>query len=158
MVKLRAFLDAEAKRNAGGNGIKPTEPVPLRLVKPAKQVRYAWLCPFCRKAWGKIQSIRDPYRFEVASVMAWLIQLPAARIASAINSAAKIVTAASSVALVCPCNCFACSRSWVSVGIDQDPDSGSRQSLSALWLPLFLQVSHSDVQTRLDLCLVLARM
>jgi hypothetical protein len=41
------------------------------------------------------------------------------------------VTAASSVALVCPCNCFACSRSWVSVGIDQDTDSGSRQSLSA---------------------------
>ena len=64
--------------------------------------------------------LTDRYRFEVASVMAWLIQLPAARIASAINSAAKIVTAASSVALVCPCGCFACSRSWFSVGIEEN--------------------------------------
>jgi hypothetical protein len=35
------------------------------------------------------------YRFDVSSVMAWLIPLPAARIASAISKAAKIVTAAS---------------------------------------------------------------
>ncbi len=56
MVKLRAFLDAEAKRNAGGNGIKRTEPVPMKILKPTRYSLYVRLCPFCRKARGKIQS------------------------------------------------------------------------------------------------------
>jgi hypothetical protein len=63
---------------------------------------------------------RDRYRFELASVMAWLIQLPAARIASAISKAAKIVMAVGLMAVVCPCSCFACSRSWFSVGIEEN--------------------------------------
>jgi len=57
MVKLRAFLNAEAKRNAGGNGTKPTEPVPMKILKPTRYSLYMRLCPFCRKARGKIQSI-----------------------------------------------------------------------------------------------------
>jgi hypothetical protein len=57
MVKLRAFLDAEAKRNAGGNGIKRTEPVPMKILKPTRYSLYVRLCPFCRKARGKIQSV-----------------------------------------------------------------------------------------------------
>ena len=44
----------------------------------------------------------DRYRFELASVVAWLIQLPAARIASAISRAAKIVMAVWLVAVVLP--------------------------------------------------------
>jgi hypothetical protein len=56
LSKLRAFLDAEARRTAGG-GIRPIERVLLKIVKPAKQVRYARLCPFCRKVRGKIRSI-----------------------------------------------------------------------------------------------------
>lgn len=55
LEKLRGFLDAEAKRNAG-DGIRPIERVPFKIVKPAQQVRYARLCPFCRKARVKIQS------------------------------------------------------------------------------------------------------
>ena len=58
MVKLRAFLDAEAKRHSGGNGIKPTEPVPMKILKPTRYSLYTRLCPFCRKAQGKIQSVR----------------------------------------------------------------------------------------------------
>src|SRR5258707_15207451 len=57
MVKLRAFLDAEAKRNAGGNGIKRTEPVPIKILKPTRYSLYVRLCPCCRKARGKIQSV-----------------------------------------------------------------------------------------------------
>src|SRR5437660_1672888 len=57
MVKLRAFLDSETKRN-DGNGIRPIERVPLKVVKPAKHVRYARLSPFCRKARGKIRKLR----------------------------------------------------------------------------------------------------
>jgi hypothetical protein len=56
LEKLRKFLDAKAKRNIG-DGIKPTERVPFKIVLPVKQLRYARLCPFCRKARGKIQSI-----------------------------------------------------------------------------------------------------
>jgi hypothetical protein len=44
MVKLRAFLDAEAKRNAGGNGIKPIERVPIQIVVPRRELLYARLC------------------------------------------------------------------------------------------------------------------
>jgi len=40
MVKLRAFLDAEAKRNAAGNGTKPTEPVPMKILKPTRYSLY----------------------------------------------------------------------------------------------------------------------
>jgi hypothetical protein len=57
MVKLRAFLDAEAKRHSGSNGIKPTEPVPMKILKPTRYSLYTRLCPFCRKARGKIQSV-----------------------------------------------------------------------------------------------------
>jgi transcriptional regulator with XRE-family HTH domain len=56
LVKLRRFLDAEAKRPAQGDGIKPIERVPFKIVKRVQQLRYARLCPFCRKARGKIQS------------------------------------------------------------------------------------------------------
>jgi hypothetical protein len=54
---LRRFLDEEAKRPAQGDGIRPIEPGPFKIVKPAKQVRYARLCPFCRKARGKIRKL-----------------------------------------------------------------------------------------------------
>jgi hypothetical protein len=53
LEKLGAFLDAEAKRITG-NGIRPTERVPLKIVWPRRQLHYARLCPFCRKARGKI--------------------------------------------------------------------------------------------------------
>jgi hypothetical protein len=39
IVRQRAFLDAEAKRNVIGNGIRPIERVPFKIVKPAKQER-----------------------------------------------------------------------------------------------------------------------
>jgi len=55
LAKLRTFLNAEAKRNVAGDGIKPIEPVRLRIARPVQQLRYARLCPFCRKARGKIQ-------------------------------------------------------------------------------------------------------
>jgi hypothetical protein len=48
MVKFRAFLDAEAEQNTGGNGIKPTEPVPMKILKPTRYWLYARLCSFCR--------------------------------------------------------------------------------------------------------------
>jgi hypothetical protein len=56
LAKLRTFLDAEAKRNAAGNGIRPTEPVPMKILKPTRYSLYLRLCPFCRKARGKIQA------------------------------------------------------------------------------------------------------
>jgi hypothetical protein len=62
IAKLRAFLDGEAKRNAGGNGIKPTEPVPVKIRKPTRYSLYMRLCPFCRKARGKIQSSRKRFQ------------------------------------------------------------------------------------------------
>jgi len=50
LMKLRRFLDAEAKKPLQGDGIRPVEPVPYKITKPIQQVRYARLCPFCRKA------------------------------------------------------------------------------------------------------------
>jgi len=47
----------EAKRQVQSDGIRPVEPVPYKIIRPIQQVRYARICPFCRKAWGKIQSI-----------------------------------------------------------------------------------------------------
>jgi transcriptional regulator with XRE-family HTH domain len=57
LAKLRRFLDAEAKRPAQGDGIRPVEPVPYKITRPIHQVRYARLCPFCRKARGKIRKL-----------------------------------------------------------------------------------------------------
>jgi len=54
LAKLRRFLDSEAKLPAQGDGIRPIEPVPYKITRPIQQVRYARLCPFCRKARGKI--------------------------------------------------------------------------------------------------------
>src|SRR5258708_32137153 len=53
LAKLRRFLDAEAKLRVYGDGIRPIEGVPYKIIKPIQQVRYARLCPFCRKARGK---------------------------------------------------------------------------------------------------------
>src|SRR6266446_758127 len=57
LVRLPAFLDAEAKRPLQGDGIRPIEPVPYKIIRPIQQVRYARLCPFCRKARGKIRKL-----------------------------------------------------------------------------------------------------
>lgn len=57
IARLRVFLDADAKRHGDGNGIRPIERVPFKIVKPAKQERYARVCPFCRKARDKIRSM-----------------------------------------------------------------------------------------------------
>jgi hypothetical protein len=56
LAKLQTFLEAEAKPEGGGGGVRPIEHVPYKVIKPIQQVRYTWLCPFCRKARGKIQS------------------------------------------------------------------------------------------------------
>jgi transcriptional regulator with XRE-family HTH domain len=53
LAKLRRFLDAEARRPAQGDGIRPIERVPFKIIKPVQQVRYARICPFCRKARGR---------------------------------------------------------------------------------------------------------
>jgi hypothetical protein len=53
---LRAFLDAKEKRNAGGNGIRPIEPVQIKILKSTRCSLYLRLCPFCRKIHGKIQT------------------------------------------------------------------------------------------------------
>jgi hypothetical protein len=37
LAKLRRFLDEEAKRPAQGDGIRPIEPVPFKIVKPANK-------------------------------------------------------------------------------------------------------------------------
>jgi len=54
MVKLRAFLDAEAKRDAGGNGIKPIERVPIKIVMPGESCSMHGFVRFadCRKKRG----------------------------------------------------------------------------------------------------------
>jgi transcriptional regulator with XRE-family HTH domain len=57
LAKLRRFLDNEAKQPAQGDGIRPVEPVPYKIIRPLQQVRYARLCPFCRKARGKIRKV-----------------------------------------------------------------------------------------------------
>jgi len=54
LPKLRRFLDNEAKRPVQGDGIRPIECLPFKIIKPIQQVRYARLCPFCRKAHGEI--------------------------------------------------------------------------------------------------------
>ena len=56
-AKLRRFLDSEANRPAQGDGIRPVETVPYKITKPLQQVRHARLCPFCRKARGKIRKL-----------------------------------------------------------------------------------------------------
>jgi transcriptional regulator with XRE-family HTH domain len=57
LAKLRRFLDSEAKRPAHGDGIRPIEIVSYKITKPLQQVRYARICPFCRKARGKIRKL-----------------------------------------------------------------------------------------------------
>jgi transcriptional regulator with XRE-family HTH domain len=57
LAKLRRFLDNQAKRPARGDGIRPVELVPYKITKPLQQVRYTRLCPFCRKARGKIRKL-----------------------------------------------------------------------------------------------------
>src|SRR5258707_8547457 len=57
LAKLRNFLDAEAKRNRAGNGIKPTEPMPIRTIKTAALFTMRGFAPFCRKACGEIRPI-----------------------------------------------------------------------------------------------------
>jgi transcriptional regulator with XRE-family HTH domain len=57
LAKLRRFLDGEAKRPLQGDGIRPVEPVPYKIIKPIQEVRYARLCPFCRKERGKIRKL-----------------------------------------------------------------------------------------------------
>jgi transcriptional regulator with XRE-family HTH domain len=57
LAKFRRFLDAEAKTPLQGDGIRPIETVPYKITKPIQQVRYARLCPFCRKARGKIRKL-----------------------------------------------------------------------------------------------------
>jgi transcriptional regulator with XRE-family HTH domain len=57
LAKLRRFLDEEAKRPAQGDGIRPIETVPYKITRPLQQVRYARLCPFCRKERGKIRKL-----------------------------------------------------------------------------------------------------
>jgi transcriptional regulator with XRE-family HTH domain len=57
LAKLRRFLDNQAKRPAQGDGIRPVEPVPYKIIRPIQQVRYARICPFCRKARGKIRKL-----------------------------------------------------------------------------------------------------
>ena len=57
LAKLRRFLDLEAKRPAQGDGIRSVETVLYKITRPIQQVRYARLCPFCRKARGKIRKL-----------------------------------------------------------------------------------------------------
>ena len=56
-MRLLTFLDAEAKRPVQGDGIRPIERVPFKITKPISQVRYARLCPFCRKERSKIRKL-----------------------------------------------------------------------------------------------------
>jgi transcriptional regulator with XRE-family HTH domain len=57
VARLRAFFDAETKRLAQGDGIRPIERVPFKIVKPVQRVRLPRLCPFCREAPGKIRKL-----------------------------------------------------------------------------------------------------
>jgi transcriptional regulator with XRE-family HTH domain len=57
LAKLRRFLDQEAKRPAQGDGIRPLGTVPYKITRPLQQVRYARICPFCRKTRGKIRRL-----------------------------------------------------------------------------------------------------
>ncbi len=58
LAKLRRFLDNEAKRPAQGDGIRPIETAPYKITRPLQRVRYARICPFCRKERGKIRKLR----------------------------------------------------------------------------------------------------
>jgi len=50
-MKLRRFLDAEAKKPLQGDGIRPVEPVPYKITKnPFSKSDTLRLCPFCRKS------------------------------------------------------------------------------------------------------------
>jgi hypothetical protein len=49
------------ERNAGGNGIRPTEPGPMKIVNPTRYSLYARICPFCRKTRGKIRKLRTAW-------------------------------------------------------------------------------------------------
>ena len=53
LAKLRRFLDSEAKRSAQGDGIRPVESVPYKIIRPIQQVRYARLCPFLPEGPGQ---------------------------------------------------------------------------------------------------------
>jgi transcriptional regulator with XRE-family HTH domain len=57
VARLRAFFDAETKRLAQGDGIRPIARVPFKIVKPVQRVRHPRICPFCRKAQGKIRKL-----------------------------------------------------------------------------------------------------
>jgi hypothetical protein len=57
LAKLRRFLDAEAKTPLQGDGVRPVETIPYKIIRPIQKVRYARLCPFCRKARGKIRKL-----------------------------------------------------------------------------------------------------
>ncbi len=46
-----------AQPTAQGDGIRPVETVPYKITRPLRQVRYARICPFCRKARGKIRKL-----------------------------------------------------------------------------------------------------
>ena len=41
LMKLRRFLDAEAKRPLQGDGIRPVETAPYKIIRPIQQIRYA---------------------------------------------------------------------------------------------------------------------
>jgi len=47
---------AKEKRNAGGDGVKPIEPVQIKIRKPTRYSLYLRLFPFCRKSRRKIQT------------------------------------------------------------------------------------------------------
>jgi transcriptional regulator with XRE-family HTH domain len=57
LMKLRRFLDAEAKRPLQGDGIRPVETAPYKIIRPIQQIRYARICPFCRKEQGRIRKL-----------------------------------------------------------------------------------------------------
>src|SRR5258708_40216913 len=47
LANLRRFLDDEAKQPTQGDGISPVEPVPNKITRPLKHVRYGGIFPFC---------------------------------------------------------------------------------------------------------------
>jgi hypothetical protein len=57
LAKLRRFLDEEAKRPVQGDGTRSIEIVPYKIIRPLQRVRYARLCPFCRKARSEIRKL-----------------------------------------------------------------------------------------------------
>ena len=57
LAKLRRFLDAETKRPLQGDGIRPVETAPYKIIRPIQQIRYARICPFCRKEQGRIRKL-----------------------------------------------------------------------------------------------------